>query len=64
MREADGECFRIGWVFVDTDEAAAKSGDLLSAMAEGCLTPDRILAAACLAYHPVTQSSTSNEARP
>ncbi|WP_171070449.1 ornithine cyclodeaminase family protein [Methylobacterium terricola] len=44
MREADGACFRRGRVFVDTEEAAAKSGDILSALAEGCLTPDRILA--------------------
>jgi ornithine cyclodeaminase len=44
MREADGECFRESSIFVDTDEAVAKSGDLLSAMEEGCLTHDRILA--------------------
>jgi ornithine cyclodeaminase len=44
MREADGACFREASVFVDTDEAAAKSGDLLSAIAEGCLTQERILA--------------------
>jgi ornithine cyclodeaminase len=35
MREADGVCLARGRVFVDTEEALAKSGDLLSAMAEG-----------------------------
>lgn len=35
MREADGLCFARGRVFVDTEEALAKSGDLLQAVAEG-----------------------------
>jgi ornithine cyclodeaminase len=35
MREADGACLARGRVFVDTEEALAKSGDVLSAIAEG-----------------------------
>lgn len=35
MREADGACFERAEVFVDSDEALAKSGDLLAAMREG-----------------------------
>jgi ornithine cyclodeaminase/alanine dehydrogenase-like protein (mu-crystallin family) len=35
MREADGACFARGQVFVDTDEALVKSGDVLQAAAEG-----------------------------
>jgi ornithine cyclodeaminase len=35
MREADGHCFKRSRVFVDTDEALNKSGDLLQATAEG-----------------------------
>jgi ornithine cyclodeaminase len=38
MREADGVCFQRGSVFVDTDEAPAKAGDILSAVEEGHLT--------------------------
>ncbi|MDQ2779300.1 MAG: ornithine cyclodeaminase family protein [Pseudomonadota bacterium] len=36
MREADGQCFKRCRVWVDTDEAPTKSGDLLQAVAEGC----------------------------
>ena len=35
MRESDGACFATSRVFVDTDEALAKSGDVLQAIAEG-----------------------------
>ncbi len=35
MREADGECFRRGRVYADTDEALLKAGDMLQAVAEG-----------------------------
>lgn len=42
MREADGECLRRADVWVDTDEALAKSGDLLQAAAEGCFDPARL----------------------
>ncbi|KRE07986.1 ornithine cyclodeaminase [Bosea sp. Root381] len=44
MREADGACFQRGSVFVDTDEAQAKAGDILSAIAEGSLQPKDIRA--------------------
>jgi len=39
MREADAACFERARVFVDTNEALAKSGDLLVAVAEGRFTP-------------------------
>ena len=35
MRESDAECFARSRVFVDTEEALAKSGDILGAVAEG-----------------------------
>ena len=35
MREADGACFARSSVFVDTEEALAKAGDVLQAVAEG-----------------------------
>lgn len=42
MREADGACLAQARVFVDTDEALAKSGDLLQAMAEGLFARDQV----------------------
>jgi len=50
MREADDDCFRGANVFVDTDEAPQKSGDLLGPLARGAITPadvSRTLAALC-----------------
>ncbi|MBU4611036.1 ornithine cyclodeaminase family protein [Achromobacter sp. GG226] len=44
MREADPACFSGNAVFVDTDEAPRKSGDLLDAMAAGALTLEGIQA--------------------
>jgi len=41
MREADGLCFARGRVFVDTEEALAKSGDVLQAVSEGHFDPAR-----------------------
>jgi ornithine cyclodeaminase/alanine dehydrogenase-like protein (mu-crystallin family) len=35
MRESDGACFARSRVFVDTEEALAKSGDVLGAIADG-----------------------------
>jgi ornithine cyclodeaminase len=35
MREADDDCFRGAALYVDTDEALAKSGDLLGALSRG-----------------------------
>ncbi len=40
MRESDAACFARSRVFVDTDEALAKSGDVLEAMADGAFARD------------------------
>jgi ornithine cyclodeaminase/alanine dehydrogenase-like protein (mu-crystallin family) len=42
MREADDACFEGARVFVDTDEALQKSGDLLVPMQHGVLRPDDV----------------------
>ena len=42
MREADAECFSRCRVFIDTDEALAKSGDVLRAVAEGGFSAERL----------------------
>ncbi len=50
MREADVRCFEGARVFVDTDEALQKAGELLDAMAAGTLRMDAVqgtLAALC-----------------
>lgn len=39
MRESDAACFARSRVFIDTDEALAKSGDVLGAIAEGAFEP-------------------------
>lgn len=39
MREADADCFALCRVYVDTDEALAKSGDVLDAVREGAFDP-------------------------
>ncbi len=39
MREADDDCFRGARLVVDTDEALAKSGDLLGPLSRGVFTP-------------------------
>ena len=55
MRESDAECFRIGTVFVDTEEAQMKSGDILEALKEGGFATDRIAATLqdlCRGQHP------------
>ena len=62
MREADGACFARGRVFVDTEEALAKAGDVLRAIAEGAFTPAALqgtLATLCLA--PDTGRRTAHE---
>jgi ornithine cyclodeaminase len=54
MREADGVCLARGRVFVDTEEALAKSGDLLAAIAEGHFDAARLqatLAQLCRGQH-------------
>ncbi len=42
MRECDGDCLRRARVWVDTDEALAKAGDILQAAAEGAFDPAAI----------------------
>ena len=42
MREADAACFAACRVFVDSDEALTKSGDVLKAIAEGRFGADRL----------------------
>jgi len=38
MREADDDCFAAAALYVDTEEALAKSGDLLGPLARGVIT--------------------------
>jgi ornithine cyclodeaminase len=55
MREADDATFADTSVFVDTEEALDKSGDLLSPMAAGVFARDRVLATLetlCRRQHP------------
>ncbi|MDP1900131.1 MAG: ornithine cyclodeaminase family protein [Rubrivivax sp.] len=55
MREADGHCFARGRVFVDTEEALAKSGDILQAVGEGHFDASRLqgtLAELCRGERP------------
>lgn len=50
MREADDACFAGASLWVDTDEALRKSGDLLGPLASGVISPDHLrgdLAALC-----------------
>lgn len=39
MREADDDCFRGAAIYIDTDEALAKSGDLLGPVSRGVFGP-------------------------
>lgn len=55
MRESDDECFRVSTVFVDTDEAPKKSGDLLIPLANGAFDQSLIasdLTSLCRGQHP------------
>lgn len=55
MRESDAACFARSTVFVDTDEALAKSGDILEAVREGGFTPAALAATLeqlCRGAHP------------
>lgn len=61
MREADGACLKRARVFVDTEEALLKSGDLLSAISEGCFATDQLqgtLAQLCRGERAARASST------
>jgi ornithine cyclodeaminase len=42
MREADDDCFRGTRLFIDTDEALAKSGDLLGPISRGVIRADDV----------------------
>jgi ornithine cyclodeaminase/alanine dehydrogenase-like protein (mu-crystallin family) len=42
MREADAECFARSRVYIDTDEALAKAGDVLDAVAAGAFDATRL----------------------
>lgn len=60
MREADGACFARSRVFVDTDEALGKAGDVLAATAEGQFSAAQLeatLAQLCRAEHPGRRSA-------
>lgn len=60
MREADDATFADTSVFVDTEEALDKSGDLLSPIAAGVFSRDRVLAtleALCKRDHPGRRSA-------
>lgn len=55
MRESDDECFRRSTVFVDTDEAVLKAGDILQPIRSGAFSADKVagdLASLCRGLHP------------
>ena len=59
MRESDDDCFHQTSVFMDTDEAFAKAGDLLSPAKAGIITRQSILGTLedlCRQNHPGRQS--------
>ncbi|SOY77691.1 putative ornithine cyclodeaminase [Cupriavidus taiwanensis] len=59
MRESDDECFSRAEVFVDTDEAVAKAGDILSPIAAGRFDPKNVRARMeqlCRTTHPGRKS--------
>ncbi len=61
MRESDAACFAHCRVFVDTDEALAKSGDVLLAMAEGTFGAGQLqgtLAELCAGTRPGRTDAT------
>ena len=60
MREADDDCFRGASLFVDTDEALAKSGDLLGPMSRGVFAANDVQARLdelCRGTHPGRRES-------
>ena len=60
MREADGACFARARVFIDTPEALAKSGDVLTAIAEACFATGQLqatLAELCQGLKPGRRSA-------
>jgi ornithine cyclodeaminase/alanine dehydrogenase-like protein (mu-crystallin family) len=59
MREADDDCFANAAVFVDSDDAAAKSGDLIGPIGRGVLHADAIGTLAALARGDVKERVAS-----
>ena len=60
MREADDDCFQGAALFIDTDEALAKAGDLLSPMSRGVFGATDVqarLADLCCGQHPGRRSA-------
>ena len=60
MRESDDECFRVSSVFVDTDEAPMKAGDILEPISSGAFERERIaadLTSLCRRRHPGRMSA-------
>jgi len=60
MREADADCFRVASVFVDTNEALMKAGDILDAIASGAFEAAQVAATLedlCKSRHPGRASS-------
>lgn len=61
MRETDDDCYRNTQVFIDTQEALIKAGDLLSPMNSGVLKNEDVRATLedlCRGRHPGRQSET------
>lgn len=55
MRESDSACFQKGTVFVDTEEALMKAGDLLAAISDGLFQKEQLAATLqdlCRGTHP------------
>lgn len=55
MRESDDECLRKGTVFIDTNEALLKAGDLLAPIESGAFSKDQVAATLeqlCRGQHP------------
>jgi ornithine cyclodeaminase len=62
MRESDNACFSDTLVFIDTDEALMKAGDLLEPIAAGVFAADSVqadLAALCQGRHPGRTDASS-----
>lgn len=55
MRESDGDCWRRATVFLDTEEALGKSGDVIEAIRSGDFSRERVTAlldGLCRGAHP------------
>ena len=62
MREADDECFVGAALYIDSDEALAKSGDLLGPMSRGVFRATEVRGSlATLARNETTGRASANE---